>query len=150
MQLNRVFAEHIFQNSLNFRKSAWETSLYASMCAWNRIERLESLPLSCVSFLHLCQNVANIFNEKICKYAFASFYLHPFNWLHIQSPMSWIIHCSKKKKRCREVNRRRNTNNILLPLLFTIKRCLSISLKTSVQIRHTIGTASAMSGSKRH
>ena len=57
---------------------------------------------------------------------------------------------AQKKKRCREVNRGRNTNNILLPLLLTIKRCLSISLKTSVQIRHTIGTASAMSGSKRH
>ena len=35
-----------------------------------------------------------------------------------------------KKKCCREVNRQRNTNNILLTLLFTIKRCLSISLKS--------------------
>ena len=35
-----------------------------------------------------------------------------------------------KKKCCLEVNRQRNTNNILLTLLFTIKRCLSISLKS--------------------
>ena len=52
-----------------------------------------------------------------------------------------------KKKRCGEVNRHRNTNNILLPLLFNIKSCLSISLKRSVLIRHTVGTTS---GPKRY
>ena len=52
-----------------------------------------------------------------------------------------------KKKRCGEVNRHRNTNNILLPLLFKIKSYLSISLKRSVLIRHTVGTTS---GTKRY
>ena len=38
------------------------------------------------------------------------------------------------KKRCRDVNKQRNTNKMLLLLLFTIKRSLSISLKRSVYL----------------
>ena len=80
MQLTRVFAEHIFQN---FKKSAWETSLYASMCAWKRATPSIELMTHSKS--------------------------HDTNYSLL------------KKTRSREVNRQRNTSNILLPLLFTIK-----------------------------
>ena len=63
MQLIRVFAGHIFQNCFNFKKGSWETSLRACMFAWKRVKRLERLPLSCVSFWHICQNVANTFSK---------------------------------------------------------------------------------------
>ena len=63
MQLIRVFAGHIFQNCFDFKKGPCETSLLACMFAWKRVKRLERLPLSCVSFWHICQNVANTFYE---------------------------------------------------------------------------------------
>ena len=80
MQLTRVFAGHIFQN---FKKSALETSLCASMCAWKRV----------------APSIELMTHSKS----------HDTNYSLI------------KKTRCREVSRQRNTSNILLPLLFTVK-----------------------------
>ena len=130
MQLIRVFAGHIFQNCFDFKKGSCETSLLACMFAWKRVKRLERLPLSCVSFWHICQNVANTFYETFGNTLLLQpSHIHSINdTFRVPSHELFIA----QKKRCREVNRQGNTNNILLTLLFTIKRCLSISLKRSV------------------
>ena len=65
----------------------------------------------------------------------------------------------KKKQRCRDVNKQRNTNNMHIPLLFTIKRSLSIWWKRSVYLNiistprslilsHTSGSTSTTSSTR--
>ena len=50
MQLTTVFLGNIFQICFNFEKNTWETSPCVCMRACTRVQRFESLLLSCVTF----------------------------------------------------------------------------------------------------
>ena len=150
MQLTRVFSGNIFQNCFNFEKSTWETSPCVCMRACKRVQRFESLLLSCVTLSHICQNAANIFSETFTNtLLLQSSSIHQFGILHTYFIIRRVIilkfiklmthseahhtnysHCSREK-RYRVVNKQRNTNNMLLPLLFTIKTSVYLDMITT-------------------
>ena len=153
-QLTRTFSGDVFQNCFNFEKSAWETFPCVCMRACKRVQHFESLLWSDVTLSHICQSVPNIFYETF-KNAFLlqSSSIHQFGILYtyfvirrviilkLFKLMTYpgthhtIIHCSRKKC-CREVNKQRNTNNMLLSLLFPINRSVYLDMITTQTISY--------------
>ena len=80
MQLTRVFLGNIFQICFSFEKSTWETSPCVCTRACKRVQRLDSLLLSCVTLQHICQNAANIFSETFTNmFLLQSSSIHQFS-----------------------------------------------------------------------
>ena len=131
MQLTRVFSGNIFQNCFSFEKSTRETYPCVYIRACKRVQRLESLLLSCVTLSHICQNAANIFSETFTNtFLFQSSSIHQLGILHTYFIIRPVIileliklmthseahhanYLCSREKRCRVVNKKRNTNNML-------------------------------------
>ena len=125
MKLTRVFLGNIFQICFNFEKSTWETSPCVCMRACKRVQRLESLLLSCVTLSYICQNAANIFSETFTNtFLFQSSSIHQLGILHTYFIIRPVIileliklmthseahhanYLCSRVKRCRVVNKKK-------------------------------------------